>query len=403
MSIQSRFLSLDIFRGLTIALMIIVNTPGSWSYVYPPLDHSKWHGCTPTDWVFPSFLFAIGLSMRFSFKPFNYTLSPDLLIKILKRGILIYLIYIVFMQFFPFYYYDKEWIMHLGRKNPVRILGVLPRLAICSVLGSLICLTAKQKDLPYIAAAMLLAYWGIMYFFGDAGNPYGMNPAPNQFLGLDEKAIEAWWQTQMTSNAGFKLDMAVLGNDHIYKGEGYPFEPEGILSTLPSIVTTILGYITGTYIQKSTDKSELIKHLILAGVVCLGISLLWDKVFPINKKLWTSSYVMYMAGVDLLALGILTYIIDYKGFTRWTFFFQVFGANAIMAYIVSEVPIVLSSRFRFMEPDGTYSGSYAWIYKHWFASWAGNMNGSLYFAIWWMLTCWVVLYIMYRNKWFLKV
>ena len=400
---NNRLLSLDIFRGLTVALMIIVNTPGSWDFVYPVLDHAKWHGCTPTDWVFPSFLFAIGLSMRFSFKPFGYELSQELLLKILKRTVIIYLLYILFMQYFPFYYLDKSGAMIWGRRNPVRVLGVLPRLAICYAIGSIICLSVKRQYLPYIAGGLLLSYWAIMYGFGDAGNPYGQVPSLNQFIGMSEEQITAWWKIQMTSNAAFKLDYAMLGDAHIYKGEGYAFEPEGILSTLPSVVTVILGYMTGTYIQENTDRAVVIKKLITVGAIFVAVSLIWDFVFPINKKLWTSSYVIHMAGIDMLIIAILTYILDYKGIKKWSFFFEVFGANAIMAYLVSEVPIVLSSRFRIPEADGKFSGLFPWIYKHGFVPWAGDLNGSFFFAVWWMFTCWVILYIMYRNKIFLKV
>jgi predicted acyltransferase len=399
----NRLLSLDIFRGLTIALMIIVNTPGSWSHVFRPLDHAKWHGCTPTDWVFPSFLFAIGLSMRFSFKPFNYELNAVVLGKIFKRAIIIYLLYIVFMQFLPFYYYDDVGVFLWGRKNPVRYLGVLPRLAICYALASIICLSVKRTWLPYILGGILLGYWAIMYFYGDAGNPYGMIPSAEQFIGMSDADVTAWWKAQMQTNAGFKLDLAVLGENHIYKGEGYPFEPEGILSTLPSIATVMAGYMVATYIQDEPNREKVIKNLILAGAVCVGVSLLWDFVFPINKKLWTSSYVVHMAGIDMLVLGILTYILDYKGITKWSFFFEVFGANAIAAYLISEVPIVLGLRYKIAEPDGKLVSTYGWVYRHWFASWAGPMNGSFFFALWFMLMCWLVLYVMYKKKIFLKV
>jgi predicted acyltransferase len=399
----NRLLSLDIFRGLTIALMIIVNTPGSWNYVYAPLDHAKWHGSTPTDWVFPSFLFAIGLSMRFSFKPFGYELNANVLMKIFKRAAIIYLLYIVFMQFLPFYYYDDAGIFHWGRKRPVRFLGVLPRLAICYAIASIICLSLAKKNLPYFVGAILLGYWGIMYFFGDAGNPYGFNPDPAALAQMSEESMTAWWKTQMQTNAAHKLDFMILGPNHMYGGEGYPFEPEGILSTLPSVATVMIGYIVANYIQENNNLEKTIKNLILWGAIFVGVSLLWDFVFPINKKLWTSSYVIHMAGIDMLVLGLLTYVLDYKGIRRWSFFFEVFGANAIAAYLISEVPIVLGLRYKIAEPDGKLVSTYSWIYNHWFVSWAGKMNGSLFFAIWFMLTCWLVLYIMYRNKIFLKV
>jgi predicted acyltransferase len=398
-----RYYSLDVFRGLTIALMIIVNTPGSWAYVYPPLDHARWHGCTPTDWVFPSFMFAIGVSMRFSFKPFDYTLSSALAWKIIKRTLMIYALYIVFMQLFPFYWHDKSGAFHWGRNwETFRPMGVLPRLALGYCCAAFICLTAPQRWLPYIGGGMLLAYWAIMYGFGDAGNPYGTLPTIQQFVGMSEEAISHFWQTQMTSNAAFKLDNFLLGK-HVYHGEGYAFEPEGVLSTLPSIVTVMLGYMTGTYIQTTENKEKLIKNIITAGGVLIATSLLWDLVFPINKKLWTSSYVLHMAGIDMLVLGILIYVVDVAGKTGWTFFFKVFGANAILAYLISEVPIIASFRIQLHETAEKTTSLYGWLYKHWFASWAGAMNGSFFFALWWMLTCWVICWVLYKRGLFLKV
>lgn len=380
---NQRYLSLDVMRGLIIALMIIVNTPGSWSAIYPPLDHTVWHGCTPTDWVFPSFMFMIGVSMRFSFKPYGYQLNQALSAKILKRGFMIYLIYFSMCLFW------KIAGALIGGKpvngelftnflHNFRILGVLPRLALGYVLGSFFALWAGSfRNVLSVAIGLMLGYWAVMYAFGDY---------------------------QMLTNASHKLDLILLGENHLWHGEGVAFDPEGLLSTLPSVATVLLGYLTGQYIQETPNKEQVIKNFILIGAAAVALSEVWNLVFPISKKIWTSSFVLHMAGVDWLILGILIWAIDLKGKTQGSFFFKVFGMNSIMAYVVSELPIPLMFYFKTTLGEKSIS-LYGYFYQAIFVNLTGgNENlASFLFALSWMLICWLVLYWLYRRNIFLKV
>lgn len=380
-TLSNRYLSLDVMRGFIIALMIIVNTPGSWGNIFQPFDHTAWHGCTPTDWVFPSFMFMIGVSMRFSFKPYDYQLTTPLAFKILKRGLLIYLIYLSMSIFW------KVSGAYLGGKpideefwgrlfSNFRVLGVLPRLALGYVLGSFFALWAGSfRNVAYTIAALLLGYWAVMAAFGDY---------------------------QMLTNAAHKFDVWVLGENHLWKGEGVPFDPEGLLSTLPAVATVLLGYLTGQYIQDNQDKTLIIKNLIIAGICAIILSEIWNLVFPISKKIWTSSFAVHMAGVDWLILAILMWWIDLKGNEKGTFFFKVFGMNSMMGYIVSELPIPPMAAFK-IPFNGNNISLYSAGYQMLFNMIGHEKLASWIFAFLWMLICWVILYIMYRRKFFFKV
>jgi predicted acyltransferase len=367
---NQRYLSLDIFRGITIAGMIMVNTSGNSNYTYSPLRHAHWHGFTPTDLVFPSFMFIVGVAMRFSLKPFNYQLTPDLRNKILKRTGLLFLIsYIIFN--FPWYNFD---ISHL------RILNVLQRIALAFCIVSFVVLKVERKYLPYLAGGILLLYWALMWFLGDRGVEY-----------------------DLLSNAERKLDLLVLGANHLYHGEGVAFDPEGILSTLPACVNTLLGYLTGIYLQEANENIlPRIRKMAVWGIGLIILAMIWDTVFPINKKLWTSSFVLLTVGIDLVILSILVWIIDLKGKTKWTTFFHVFGMNSIFAYGVSEFLAILFNLIPMKEGDGTTS-FYDWLYWHIFHPIFGNSNGALAFAVCFVLLCWGFSLILYRKKIFLKV
>lgn len=381
---NQRYLSLDIMRGLVIAMMIVVNTPGSWSAIYTPFDHTVWNGCTPTDWVFPSFLFMIGVSMRFSFKSLDYSLTKSSSIKILKRGIMLYGIYVAMVLFWRISgalinhkTIDLVFFQQIIAK--FRFFGVLPRIAITYILAAFLVLSIKKTShILILSAIILLSYWLIMYSFGDY---------------------------QMLSNAGYYLDKYLLGEQHLWHGEGVGFEPEGILSTLPATVSVLLGYLTGEYIQNNTHRSAyIIKSLIVIGAFAILISELWNPFFPINKKLWTSSFVLHVAGIDCLILAVLMWWIDIKGNTKGTFFFKVLGMNAIAAFVISELPIPLLSYFK-TTFDGKNVGFYTYIYKAFYVPlFFNNLKlASMAFALSWLCCCWLLLYVMYRKKVFLKV
>jgi predicted acyltransferase len=361
-----RLLSLDIYRGMTIAFMIIVNTPGSWQYVYAPLRHSAWHGCTPTDLVFPSFLFIVGVSMWFSMKKYGHTLNSRSVIKILYRTFIIFAAGFL-LNWFPF----------VGEKiSTVRIMGVLQRIALAYGLGALICLIIKRKYLWIVAIVLLFGYWALMYFAGGA-EPYSLE-----------------------GNAALKFDLLVFGENHLYRGFGIPFDPEGLLSTIPAIATVIIGFMTGEVVGKGDAGIKKVLKMVLIGVVLAAAGLVWNIWFPINKPLWTSSYVLYTGGLSLLILGLLYLIIDVLNLKGWAGFFKVFGMNALFIYIVAS----LWTNIMFIIKLGKEGESlYSWIYTTICVPLLGNLNGSLLFALIQVFLMWILVFILYRRKIFIKV
>jgi predicted acyltransferase len=366
---NERYLSLDVMRGLTVTLMIIVNTPGNGDTTFGPLLHASWHGFTPTDLVFPTFMFVVGNAMSFSLEKYASKGNSYFLKKIFKRAALIFLLGFL-MYWFPFVHEENgQWVF-----NPIshtRILGVLQRIALGYLFASLILHYWKEKGALYFSAFALLSYWLIMYAFGDY---------------------------TLEGNAGIKLDLMVLGENHMYHGEGLAFDPEGLLSTLPSIVNVIAGYLAGKFIQKKGNSFETIGTLMVYGSFLLLSALSWDMVFPINKKLWTSSFVLYTVGLDLLILPILIFIIDIKQKKSWTYFFEVFGRNTLFCYLVSETAIIF---LWIINIQGVPLGR--WSYENIFSPVAGAYLGSLLFAISWMLICWSVGYVLDKKKIYIKV
>jgi predicted acyltransferase len=369
MNTNTRYLALDVMRGLTIVLMIIVNTPGSWSHIYPPLKHAAWHGCTPTDLVFPFFLLVVGVSMFFSFSKFNHQISGGAVAKVIRRSVLIFAVGL-FLNSFP------QWLTDYSH---LRILGVLQRIAIAYGLAAIMVLSINRKWLPYIGGVILLVYWFILYYFG----------------GTDPYALE--------SNVTIPFDTAILGENHLYKGFGIPFDPEGLLSTLPAIVTVIIGYLTGSLIR-STQKVKVPVKLLLFGVAAVVVGWFWGYLFPINKPLWTSSYVIYTAGWALMLLSVLVWTIDVKGWSKWTSFFVVFGMNPLFIFALSGLwAKALSRLVKITMEDGNTVNGYTWLFQQVFVPIAGPLNGSLLFALAHIVFFWLIGWVLYRNKIFIKV
>jgi predicted acyltransferase len=368
MTPSNRYLALDVFRGITIATMITVNNPGSWAHIYAPLRHAAWHGCTPTDLVFPFFLFIVGVSMFFSFSKYENKLDGKSLFKIAKRTALIFIIGL-FLNSFP------QWQQDFSK---LRILGVLQRIALAYGLGSIIVLSARKSWLPYISAIILLAYWGILYFFGGT-EPYSLE-----------------------GNAATGFDKLLLGENHLYKGFGIPFDPEGFLSTIPAIVTVILGYMAGSVIT-TVERTKLPLRFLLLGAAGIGAGLLWSLVFPINKPLWTSSYVLYTAGWAAVFMAVLIWIIDIRGYKRWTPFFVVFGMNPLFIYALAGVWARVLTRLIKIEDGEKIVNGYNWLYINVFQPFAGDINGSLLFALSHIAVYWFICYLLYRWRIFIKV
>lgn len=371
---QSRNLALDVFRGMTICFMIIVNSPGSWEIAYAPLLHAAWHGFTPTDLVFPSFLFAVGNAMAFVMHKFDGQPESVFWSKVLKRTFIIFLLGFL-MYWFPFFQAAEGGGLELKPLSHTRIPGVLQRIALCYFFASVILHYGSKRFAFGFSVFALLSYWGISYIFGDPQDPYSLS-----------------------GNAGLKLDLFLLGSNHLYHGEGIPFDPEGLLSTLPAIVNVIAGYFAGDFIRRHGNSYETIAKLMIAGSVLIFLALTWHMTFPINKKLWTSSFVLLTVGLDLLILPLLIFIIEMQNARRWTYFFVVFGRNPLFIYLLSEV--LLITLYLVSVGDGSLQSA---IYRDFFGSFASPINASFLFAFFFMLLCWSVGWIMDRKKIYLKV
>jgi predicted acyltransferase len=367
---SNRYLSLDVLRGITVTLMIVVNTPGDGNTTFAPLLHAKWHGFTPTDWVFPTFMFVVGNALSFTLVRYEALGNAEVLKKIFKRTFLIFL-FGYLMYWFPFITRDEAGAVIFAPISHTRIFGVLQRIALGFGLASLIIHFWKPRGAIIFSVIGLLGYWAIMYFFGDYS---------------------------LAGNAGLKLDLFLLGENHLYHGEGVAFDPEGVLSTLPSIVNVIAGYLTGRFIQEKGIGYETISKMMLGGAVLLFVALSWNMVFPINKKLWTSSFVLYTVGLDLFVLAIIIYIIEILKVQRWSYFFEVFGKNTLFIYLLSEVGVIIL--YVIAVGDGN---AYRWLFEKIFYPLAGGYVGSLLFAVSWMLICWAVGYWMDKKRIYIKV
>ncbi len=368
-----RFTSLDVFRGMTICFMIIVNTPGS-NGAFWPLNHAAWNGFTPTDLVFPSFLFAVGNAMSFTMKKYQEIGNAAVLTKIFKRTLLIFLLGFL-LYWFPFVdVHNGQW--DLRPFSHTRILGVLQRIALCYCFASLIVHYFSRNVVFLLSAFFLLGYWIILLVFGDPAQPFGM-----------------------LTNAGTYLDKAVFGDAHLYHGEGVAFEPEGLLSTLPAIVNVIIGYFAGKFIQEKGKTFETISKLLLVGCLFIFIAICWDAVFPINKKLWTSSFVMITTGIDLVLISFLIYAVEIKNwnYLNWSDFFLPVGKNPLFVYLVSETMLTILSWIKL----GSHSVP-EWVDTFWQFVAHGKV-GSLLFAITVMLSCWLVGYILDKRKIYIRV
>jgi predicted acyltransferase len=369
-----RFTALDVFRGMTVCLMIIVNTPGNGATTFSPLLHAHWHGFTPTDLVFPSFLFAVGNAMSFTMKKWDTLPQSAVLWKIFKRTFIIFLLGFL-MYWFPFFKWDAAHHLVFAPFEETRVFGVLQRIALCYGIAALLLYYCKPNTALYISVALLFVYWFLLLAFGNDADPYAMQ-----------------------TNLGSVIDKWLLGEKHLYHGEGVAFDPEGLLSTMPAIVNVVAGYITGRYIQEKGNSYEGLTRLLLAGVGLLFAAYCWNLVFPINKKLWTSSFVLHTVGLDCIIIAAIIYIINFRNKTGWTYFFEVFGRNPLFIYLLSEIGAILLYFFR------TKSGStyYHWVYQNIFSH-AGAYLGSLLFAISFMLLCWLVGYVLDKRKIYVRV
>ena len=359
-SASGRLMSLDVFRGMTVAFMIIVNTPGTWSHVFAPLRHASWHGCTPTDLVFPSFLFISGVAMWYSLRKYNFEFSGPALFRILRRVALIFIVGL-FLNIFPRFARDYD---------TLRIMGVLQRIALAWGLGAIIVLMVKRNYIWIATFILLFGYWALMYFFG----------------GTDPYSLEG--------NFARQVDIRILGKNHLYGGFGVPFDPEGLLSTIPAVATVLLGFMAGNLISSLGTSWKTVGWLAVTGAVLIGAGLLWGQYFPINKPIWTSSYVLYAGGIGMMVLALLFMVIDIWGLRGWTGFFNTFGTNALFTYVLAGIWTKTMLNIKIGEVT-----LYNWIFTHICSPLFENQKlASLLFAIIQVTIIWAFGYILYRRK-----
>ncbi len=376
-----RLKSLDVFRGIAIASMILVNNPGSWKQVYPPLDHAEWHGCTPTDLVFPFFLFIVGCAMSFSLSKYIQTIQKaetNIYWRIIRRAAILFILGLLLntSSIALDVLLNSAPIENFGK---IRIMGVLQRIGLAYLISAIAILNLSPRHQKVLAVAVLLGYWVALFVFAVGGyTEYALTP--EGYLG------------------GY-VDRAILGSQHLYKGG--PFDPEGLLSTLPAVVTVLSGYFTGEWLRVQPMKTSTSLNLVISGLCCVVVGHLWGFLFPINKQLWTSSYVVFTAGWALLLLAACYETIEVRKW-KWGWPFEIMGLNAIFLFVASGIV----ARLLFKTHIGiakTAPTTYTWIYENWFVPWAGPLNGSLAFAVTAVLFWWLILYGMYRRGWQIKI
>jgi predicted acyltransferase len=395
-STKERLLSLDVFRGITIAGMLLVNDPGTWSAIFPPLEHAEWNGWTPTDLIFPFFLFIVGITTYLSMTARRARGDDDaaLVKQILRRGIIIYLLGFA-MAMFPFYQWGDiqslphatAWDRILYRIEHVRLLGVLPRIGIVYICAGLLTLKTTLKQQVIIIAALLFGYWFAMTLI----------PVPG------ENEIGALLLHTKDRNLAAYLDRLILGTNHTWVGS-VTFDPEGPLSTIPAIATAMLGVIAGRWIaMKEKPLLERITGLFAAGAIGMVAGLMWNWSFPINKSLWTSSYVMFTAGMACVMLATIMWIVDYLDIKWWTKPFVVFGVNPIVAFVGSGVMARLIYTLWHVSYQGKSVSLVEAIYQSLFLSWLPPRVASLGFALMFVSLWYGILLVLYRRKIILKV
>ncbi len=445
---NDRLVSLDVFRGMTIAGMVLVNNPGTWSTIYGPLKHADWHGITPTDYVFPFFLFIVGVAIPIAFsKRIAAGITRDVYYKIFTRSLLIFALGLVMsaIPFFNFndttipyavkilimlgysaamffYLWDKAkvalivaivtagivtmfwlagYVVVPYNVGTMRIPGVLQRIAVCYLIVSIIYLHTSWRQQALIGAALLLGYWLLMTVI----------PVPGcEVTTIDDKAcnLAAW------------LDRTIITEAHMWRSAKV-FDPEGILSTIPALVTCLSGVLTGTWLNRKSDgfsrlpdknsegvsltaKVETASGLFFAGTIALAIGWSWSLVFPLNKALWTSSYVIYTTGLALLTLAVCYWLIDIKQMKWWTKPFVIFGVNALALFIFSGIFARLLGMIRVASHEAGKEISFQqWIFDNFFLSWAEPINASLAYAVTFILFWLFLMWLLYRKNIFIKV
>lgn len=387
-----RLLALDILRGITIAGMILVNNPGSWGHIYAPLEHASWNGLTPTDLVFPFFMFIMGVSSYFSLRKYNFEFSMPAVVKILTRTVVIFLIgmCIAWLSLTL-----RGWLANgmtvldamFSQFDSIRILGVMPRLALCYGSAAIIALLCHgaTKVIGWIVGTLLVAYAVILL-------------CGNGFAFADYNIIAI-------------VDRSVLGEPHMYAdtidGVTLKFDPEGLLSTLPSIAHTLIGFLVGSMIIRVKDNTLRINNLFIIGTILTFAGFLLDFGMPINKKIWSPTFVLTTCGLAASFLALLIWIIDIKGYRKWSRFFEAYGVNPLFMYVLGAVLSILISFIKvpYQAAESGMTSIKGWLYQVVWIPVAGGDEtlASFFFAISFVLTTWIFGYFLYKNKIYIKI
>jgi predicted acyltransferase len=396
-SVRERLLALDVFRGMTVAGMLLVNNPGTWSAIYPPLEHAKWHGWTPTDLIFPFFLFIVGITTELSLRARRARGDDESAIvrQIFKRAGLIFLFGLI-LAAFPFYTWAAiaenptpsflDRVVH--RFEHLRVLGVLQRIALAYLCGALLTLRTNWRQQLAILAILLFGYWALMTLV-----PVPDTGVPGRFvLDKPDQLLSAW------------LDRTVLGVDHLWSGSK-TWDPEGLLSTVPAIGTMMLGTFAGRWIgAQERPLSERLAGLFAVGALLMMAGLVWHWGFPINKSIWSSSYVVFTAGMGAVSLATCLWLIDVCQLRRWTFPFVVYGMNPMLAFLGSGLMARLTVSVLSVEvADGTRVSIQGLLFSRLYASWLPPREASFAYAVSFVALWFLILWAAWKRGLVLKV
>lgn len=384
---NTRLLALDVMRGITIAGMIMVNNPGSWGSIYAPLGHAAWNGLTPTDLVFPFFMFIMGISTYISLRKFNFEFSQPTLFKILKRTVVIFLIGLAIAWFSlslrtfrglsgEGLSFMQQFFQAITNFEHIRILGVMQRLALTYGITAIIAILVKHKYIPYIIVTTLVGYFLLLLF----GN--GFEFSENNIISI--------------------IDRAILGANHMYVDSGVILDPEGLLSTIPAVAHVLIGFYCGKILLNAKDNNEKIQQLFIIGTILTFAGFLLSYGCPINKKIWSPTFVLTTCGLGSLFLALLVWIIDIKGHKRWSVFFQSFGVNPLFMYVAAAVFSILLGNIRF-DYNGAEISLHGFIYTICLQPYLGDYFGSLMFALLFVGFNWVIGNVLYKKQIYIKI
>lgn len=397
MSTRERLLALDVFRGMTVAGMLLVNNPGTWSAIYPPLEHAPWHGWTPTDLIFPFFLFIVGITTELSLNARRARGDDEAAIvrQIFRRAALIFAFGLI-LSAFPFFTWTAIpdipdatlWDRVVHRVSHLRILGVLQRIGLAYFIGALLTLRTSWKQQLAMVFTILFGYWALMTLVPvpDSG------VAGRLVLDQPEAVLSAW------------LDRTILGVNHLWAGSK-TWDPEGLLSTLPAVGTMMIGTFAGRWIgEKERPLTERLSAMFAVGALLMVAGSMWGWVFPINKSLWTSSYVVFTAGAGAVALATCLWIIDVCQLRRWTFPFVVYGMNPMLAFLGSGLMARLTvSVFTLDAGNGTRVSVQGFLFDRLYLSWLPVREASFAYAVSFVTLWFLILWAAWKRGWILKV